>query len=234
MHPALARYQTPHADDESELIKQHAGLLDRCARMMATRTGAWSYYDDLWTAGALGLVDAWRRFDAKKNTKFKTFAEHRIRGAMLDELRRMDHLPRRLRARTDALEKKKAELSQQLGRAPDKSELVEAMDIDYEEIDALEGLQRPMLPVENAWDLADEETTVDGNLLKQQRVNALTDAIAELPERMQMVLALRYTEGLTQKEIAGLLEVSEPRISQIHSEAVAKLRDILGTDDLFG
>src|SRR5688500_10775573 len=102
MHRAIANYATG-SQDEGQVIRKYSGIIDRLARRFVMRTGLSSAYDDLWSAGALGLVEAVRRFDGSKGASFETFAEHRVRGAMLDELRRLDHLPRRLRNRTDDL-----------------------------------------------------------------------------------------------------------------------------------
>jgi len=108
-HRALSRYKEK-VDDGSELIKQYAKLIDRCARAISMKIGTWNLHDDLWSAGAVGLMDAARRYDKDKDVKFESFVEHRIKGAMLDELRRMDHLPRRLRAKIVALQKASAKL----------------------------------------------------------------------------------------------------------------------------
>src|SRR5512134_1528442 len=124
---AYARYGAPSADPDRELLARHAALLERCARRLAARTGGAVQPDDLWSAGALGLLEAARRFDAARDVRFETFAEHRIRGAMLDEMRRMDHLPRRLRAETERVDRERARLAQQLGREPGADELAEAL-----------------------------------------------------------------------------------------------------------
>ena len=107
MHRALATYASGGGNEADELIQRYSALIDRVARRIAMRTGLQSAFDDLWSAGALGLLEAARRFDGGRGVTFETFVEHRIRGAMLDELRRMDHLPRRLRSRTDDLQKPK-------------------------------------------------------------------------------------------------------------------------------
>src|SRR4051812_29662637 len=112
MHRAVNNYATKAANDEAtEALQKYGGLIDRLARRLVSRTGQQSAYDDLWSAGALGLLEAMRRFDATKGASFETFAEHRVRGSMLDELRRQDHLPRRLRNRTDEMQKAKNMLS---------------------------------------------------------------------------------------------------------------------------
>src|SRR6201984_2589362 len=126
---ALATYasKTTEAD---ELIQRYGTLIDRVARRIALRIGLRSAFDDLWSAGALGLLEAAGRFDAGRGVSFETFVEHRIRGAMLDELRRMDHLPRRLRTRAEDLKKAKHKLSGRLGREATMDEIAVEMNVD--------------------------------------------------------------------------------------------------------
>ncbi len=120
------------------------------ARRIAARTGLRSAFDDLWSAGALGLLEAAPRFDAARGVSFETFVEHRIRGAMLDELRKMDHLPRRLRSRTDDVQKVKQKLAGQLGREATTEEVAQAMNVDLEELSGLEALLEPHVPLDKA------------------------------------------------------------------------------------
>jgi RNA polymerase sigma factor for flagellar operon FliA len=221
---AYARYG--QADPEAELLRKHAGLLDRCARRLAARSGHVVQADDLWSAGAMGLLEAARRFDPGQGARFETFAEHRIRGAMLDEMRRMDHLPRRLRADTDKVEVGRAKLSQALGRDPTADELAEALGAPVEDVAELLQLLQPAMPIE-------EETASSGHapadelLDRAHRSTRLADAIAKLPERLQILLALYYEEELTYREIAKILGVSEPRVCQLHSDAAKRLRELL-------
>jgi RNA polymerase sigma factor FliA len=226
MHRAAARYVAA-GDSDGALIARHAQLIDRAARRLAGRTGGAVSPDDLWSAGALGLIDAARRFDAERDVRFETYAEHRIRGAMLDEMRRMDHLPRRLRAQAERVERARARLSQKLQREPTVEELSSEVGLGPEELGAtlalaephafqLEGLPAPTVP-------CDEEAS------RREMVRALGGAVEGLPERLQLVLSLHYVEGLTYREIAKILGVSEPRICQIHGEAVAMLRVALGS-----
>src|SRR3954453_9225492 len=130
---ALATYAstTGEADD---LIHRYGPLIDRTARRIVMRTGLASAFDDLWSAGALGLLEAAGRFDVARGVTFETFVEHRIRGAMMDELRRMDHLPRRLRSRTDDLQKARKKLQTQHGREVTTEELAAELKLDMEEV----------------------------------------------------------------------------------------------------
>jgi RNA polymerase sigma factor for flagellar operon FliA len=230
MHRALATYSTSATGTEAdELIQKYATVIDRIVRRIVMRTGLQSAFDDLWSAGALGLLEAARRFDASRGVTFETFVEHRVRGAMLDELRRMDHLPRRLRSRTDDLQKAKKKLQGQLGRDASTEELAAEMKVDLEEVGGIEALLEPHVPLDR-WVQSSEtgEPDIEERLSRSQTVAALEGAIRTLPERLQTVLGLHYLEGLTYREIAKMLDISEPRVCQLHSDGLRKLRMTLG------
>jgi len=229
MHRALATYASGGGNEADDLIQRYSALIDRVARRIAMRTGLQSAFDDLWSAGALGLLEAARRFDAGRGVTFETFVEHRIRGAMLDELRRMDHLPRRLRTRTDDLQKAKKKLQGQLGRDASVDELAGELKMDLEEVAGIEALMEPHVSLDRAGaiPLADEAPNIEDRLARTQVAEALTREIRNLPERLQTVLGLHYLEGLTYREIAKMLDVSEPRVCQLHADGLKKLRAAL-------
>jgi RNA polymerase sigma factor for flagellar operon FliA len=225
MHRAVNNYATKAANDEAtEALQKYGGLIDRLARRLVSRTGQQSAYDDLWSAGALGLLEAMRRFDATKGASFETFAEHRVRGSMLDELRRQDHLPRRLRNRTDEMQKAKNMLSAKLGREATVEEVAEELDADLDEVSGVHALMEPHVPLDSVMAQLASEDTVHDPLVRKQNAQRLTRAIEKIPERLQLVLSLHYVEGLTYKEIAGMLDVSEPRVCQLHADAITKVR----------
>lgn len=211
---------------ENELIQRHAMLIDRCARRLAKKTGSASSYDDFWSAGAVGLLEAARRFDPAAQASFETFAEHRLRGAMLDELRRQDHLPRRLRADTEKVRRTRGRLQDKLGREPTEAELVRATGFEVEELAALAGLSAPLgqMPMF----LATDEVAPDEQLSRARLIRRLGLAVEKLPERLKLVASLHYVEGLTYREIGQVLKVSEPRVCQLHREIVTRLREQLG------
>jgi RNA polymerase sigma factor for flagellar operon FliA len=219
MHRAAARYA---ADDDSALVARFAGTIDRLARRIAGRTGGAVAPEDLWSAGAMGLLEAARRFDASRDVRFESFAEHRIRGAMVDELRRIDHLPRRLREQADKVERTQARLRQELSREPTADELSGEAGVGSEELASLVSVAQPHVQVDET--LHAPVVPSDEQVERAQQARALTAAVAALPERLQLVLSLHYVEGLTYREIAKILDVSEPRVCQIHGEAIAKLR----------
>src|SRR3569623_1294001 len=233
MHRALATYSSASAGNEAdELIQKYSSVIDRIVRRIVMRTGSQSAFDDLWAAGALGLMEASRRFDPSRGVTFETFVEHRIRGAMLDELRRMDHLPPRLRSRTDDVQKARKQLSGQQGRDASPEEEAAELMLDMEEVGAVEALMEPHIPLDR-WAQSvttDEEAGSEDRLSRSQMVSALEGAIRTLPERLQTVLGLHYLEGLTYREIAKMLDVSEPRVCQLHSDGLRKLRAVLGVE----
>ncbi|MEW6433313.1 MAG: FliA/WhiG family RNA polymerase sigma factor [Myxococcota bacterium] len=225
MHRAEARYSLPSSD--SELVRRYGPLIERVGRRLAARVGLGHLVDELWSTGALGLLEAARRFEPGRGVRFETFAEHRIRGAMLDELRKMDHLPRRLRADTERVDRGRAALTGQLGREPSADELAQHLGMPIDALAELEQLRQPLLPLVDALAVAGGAEGADARVERTQAVQQLTAAISTLDERLQRVLALYYVEELTFREIAGLLEVSEGRVCQLHGEAVKRLRAAL-------
>ena len=230
MHRAIASYATggpTGALDDATVLEQYGSMVERMARRLISRTGLRSAYDDLWSAGAIGLIEAGRRFDSSRGASFATFAEHRVRGAMLDELRRLDHLPRRLRNRTDDLVKTRKKLAGNLGREATVEEVASELGVDVEEASDMAALLEPPLPLESILPtLAGGEAT-DAAVLRAEAVRRLTEAVEQLPERLRMVLSLHYIEDLTYREIAEMLHVSEPRVCQLHGDALAQLRKLL-------
>lgn len=208
----------------SRLIQQYSGLIQRVTRQLTARLGLHRDMDESWSAGALGLLEAARRFDPTRPVKFESFAEHRIRGAILDELRRMDHLPRRLRTRTSNLARAKQDLEHGLGREATAEELAEAVGMDLAELGAIQQLAQPHLQLTADLVRGAPEPGPEEEASNRQLIEALTSAISTLTPRLQTLLSLHYVEDLTYREIGEVLGVSEPRVSQLHSEAIRKLR----------
>jgi RNA polymerase sigma factor FliA len=226
MHRAHAQYGHV-AGTDAEILARHGAMIDRCARRLSARSGHTVSPDDLWSAGAMGLLEAARRYDTAHDVRFESFAEHRIRGAMLDEMRRMDHLPRRLRADVERVEQARSRLAQQLGRDPETDEVAAAVAGDPQDVAELLQLLSPHLQV-NEEVAASAEAAADEVLARGEAARRLAREVAGLPERLQVLLALYYDEDLTYREIARILGVSEPRVCQLHSEAVKRLRAGLG------
>ncbi|MFL5261980.1 MAG: sigma-70 family RNA polymerase sigma factor [Anaeromyxobacteraceae bacterium] len=223
-HRAHTRYAA-EPESDAALVARHATLIDRAARRVAGRTGGAVAPDDLWSAGAMGLLEAARRFDGARDVRFETFAEHRIRGAMLDELRRIDHLPRRLRTQADEIGRARVKLTQALQREPTTDEVAAEVQLPLDELGAIEGVVQPHVGFLDV--LESPAAAADEQVGRAQAVAALTRAVATLSDRLQLVLSLHYVEGLTYREIAKILEVSEPRVCQLHGEAVGALRKVM-------
>lgn len=228
MHRAQAVYASAQGSDAS-VIQRFSHLIDRNVRRIVRRLPSESVYDDLWSVGALGLLEAAERFDAQRGVRFESFADHRIRGAMLDELRRMDTLPRRLRDRTDTVAQKRRALTQALGRPCTDDEVAEGLGIPAEELAELDAVAQPTVPMgdSGALELASSEPDAFSQVTQRQSSERVAGAVSQLTERLQLVLSLYYVEELTLKEIARMLEVSEPRVCQLHKEAVTKLKGLL-------
>jgi RNA polymerase sigma factor for flagellar operon FliA len=196
--------------------------------------------DELVSAGTLGLIEAAANFDASRGLSFATFATPRIRGAILDELRRLDHVPRSIRRRSRALTSASDALTSELGTLPDATQLAERLGVDRVTVWrwTSEGEGAHMISLNSAWNGADdsetpEETTpaatfdIDEALTREQEVTALREAILALGARERTVLALYYYEEMRLNQIAELLGVTESRVSQIRSRALSHLREHL-------
>jgi RNA polymerase sigma factor for flagellar operon FliA len=235
MHRAALSYTAERAVmTDDQVVRTWSALIDRVARRISARTANTIAPGDLWSAGALGLIEAYHRFDPARAVKFESFAEHRIRGAMIDELREMDHLPRRLRADADRVRKARHQLASRLGRDPTTEELGAHLGMSWEDVETLESLGQPVMPLQADAPLPSGEQPQDEQIDHLARVQFVTRAIEKLPPRLQLVLSLHYVEGLTYKEIGEALEVSEARICQIHGEAIKKVRVVLAEEGVEG
>jgi RNA polymerase sigma factor for flagellar operon FliA len=193
--------------------------------------------DDLISAGVVGLIDAFNKFDHTKKVQFKSYAQFRIRGAILDTLRSLDWSPRDLRRKGRSVQEAIQTLTQILHRAPSEQEIANQLRVslaEYQELlGDLKGLEIGSLQAERNEDSGEEELAyVAGSpdesplfrCLQGEMKQRLIDAVDHLPERERMVLSLYYYEELTMKEIGLTLGVVESRVSQIHSSAVLHLR----------
>ena len=235
-----AATQTLTAAERDALLLEHMTTVRFVARRIHEKLPQHVELDDLISAGIVGLIDAFGKFDRTKQVQFKSYAQFRIRGAILDSLRTLDWSPRELRRKGRAIEEAMHLLTQKLGRAPSDSEIAESMDISlaqYQQLlGELKGLEIGSLNLERNEDSGDEELAyVPGSpsdeplfrCLQGEMKQHLADAIEALPERERMVLTLYYYEELTMKEIGQVLGVVESRVSQIHSSAVLRLRTAL-------
>ena len=196
--------------------------------------------DDLINAGVIGLIEAYSNFEASKGVKFETYASLRVRGSILDELRGMDWVPRSTRARSREVERTISKLEGELGRSPTEAELADELDVsmdDYYRImddvssAALLSLdemafgddddkQGPLLDTLSA----QNQPSAEANMERMEMRNLLADSLGQVSEQERLVVALYYYEQLTLKEIGQVLELSESRVSQLHTKAVLGLR----------
>lgn len=224
------------------MLMEHLPTVRYLARRIHERLPQHVELDDLVSAGVVGLIDAFSKFDHNKKVQFKSYAQFRIRGAILDSLRTLDWSPRELRRKGRAVEEALRAVTQRLGRAPLEQEIAAEMELSLGEYQALlgdlKGLEIGSLHMERSEDSGDEELAyIPGSpeedplfrCLKGEMKQRLADAIDELPEKERLVLTLYYYEELTMKEIGLTLGVVESRVSQIHSSAVLRLRVALAS-----
>ena len=231
--------QNPHIENRTQLIHDHLYLVDIIARRMVTQVPAFMNRDDIKSAGMLGLLDAANKFDAAKNILFKTFAEYRIRGAILDEMRKLDWFSRSLRDKQNRISRTISDLELQLGRDPEDHEVAQAMDISLEEYRSIlvEVSHLGCVSLNETLDhseegrsfldsLCDERPQISpgARIEEQQLTKAIAHVLGQLSEKERLVISLYYYEELTQKEIAEAMELSEGRVSQLHSQALIKLK----------
>lgn len=226
---------TEASRDKEDLVLQHWDLVKYTALRVISRLPNSVQFDDLFNAGVIGLMDAIDRFDRSLGIQFETYAKIRIRGAILDEIRAMDWIPRSLRQKSNELEKTLVALEQKLGRPPGDEELAAELGISMEEYYKLldESKSISLLP-EDVYEILKENncchclSTESEDLFQQTYQQELRqhlgEAIAALPRKEQTVLSLYYYEELTMKEIGAIMGYTESRISQIHTKTVLKLR----------
>ena len=212
-----------------KVVLEHVAQVRRVARRVARSTGGAIEADDLFSVGVIGLIQAHESYDSTGGRPFHVYAEYRIRGSMLDEMRRLDPMSQPMRKKARMLDKAINKLSHTLSRAPTEEELAAQLDL------SLEDLQLLRREVQQHRFVAYEDTRIDDLRLNITQAGlggpgaklALTDAISKLDARLQQVLALYYFHDLSLKEIGKVLEVTEARVCQLHKQAVAEMRKIL-------
>ena len=231
-------YGPPGAVEREKMVESHLTLVDFLVERMMTQVPAFVNRDDIRSAALMGLMDASNRFDPRRGVLFKTFAERRIRGAVFDEVRRMDWFSRTLREKQSRLSKATEALAKRLGRAPEDPELAVELDMSLDNFRELQlqisqlgyvSLHESMDGEESGKTFIDNlEDTKQATVQERMEANELTGELAgyldQLSEKERLVVALIYYEELSQKEISEVLELSEGRISQLHSQALGKLK----------
>jgi RNA polymerase sigma factor for flagellar operon FliA len=234
------RYAPPVGDlaaGQEQVLLEHLPIVRYLARRIHERLPQHVDLEDLVSAGVVGLMDAFAKFDPEKKVQFRSYAQFRIRGAILDSLRTLDWSPRELRRKGRAIEEVIGLLTGRLGRAPSETEIAEELKLSLQEYQSLlgelKGLEIGTLNTERNEDSGEEELAyVAGRpdedplfcCLRGELKEKLAEAIERLPERERLVMTLYYYEELTMREIGLALGVVESRVSQIHSSAVVHLR----------
>ncbi|MBT3067558.1 RNA polymerase sigma factor FliA [Rhodoferax sp. U11-2br] len=224
--------------DRNALIRQYQPLVRKLAHHMMAKLPANVQVDDLIQVGLIGLSEALTRFEATQGVQFETFATQRIRGAMLDELRENDWVSRGTRKSQKDIEESLRRLEHRLGRSPLESEIAADLGMSLSDYQSLLGKVKgtQLVYLEDMNHSSDDEdsfldrhmgdTEADPlNMLRNQRLReALVAAIKNLPEREQYIMSMYYEQDMNLKEIAAVLDVTESRICQLHSQSIARLR----------
>ena len=228
------------AENREEVIIRYSPMIKYVANRIAMRLPPHIEVDDLISVGVLGLMDAISKYDSSRGAKFKTYAEFRVRGAILDELRAMDWVPRSIRQKASSVDKVVQSLQVKLSRSPEDQEVAKEMGISLEQFHNTlnETKSIPVFSLDDlgiAKDSGEQQSLLDclagkadADPQTQIRLIELKEIIAKaidtLPEKERLMVSLYYYEELTMKEIGAVLEITESRVSQIHSKAVYRLR----------
>jgi RNA polymerase sigma factor for flagellar operon FliA len=231
--------------DEDE-VRTYLPLVRQVVQRMLPRKPAEVAAEDLISWGTVGLLDAMRKYDCKREAAFPTYAQYRIRGSILDYLRRCDWLPRSARQKSHDIEDATTRLENRLGRTPGADEIAAEMSMtldQYARTVATVGTS-PMIPAgdvafgRNDEGYASEDVVPDGGdtgpmrkVLRKERIEILAKSIEQLPDKERIVVSFYYFEGLTMREMADALHLTEGRISQLHSQAMARLKALLSDDE---
>lgn len=221
-----------------KLIQEYGPKIKYMAYRLSYRLSPDIDIDDLMSAGIIGLMDAMDKYDPGKETLFKTYAEFRIRGAMLDEIRAMDWVPRSVKEKSGLLYKSILELEKRLGRPPAEEEIASHLNMSIAEYQdfltqahasAMISIEDLGVNLDNDRDVFEYIGATEGRdplslLLKKDTKKSLVGAIEKLPEKERKVISMYYYNELTMKEIGTALEVTESRVSQLHTQAMLRLK----------
>ena len=224
----IAEYATYSMQQGGDLVSLHLPLVKRIANHLAVKLPPHIEIDDLIQVGLIGLLKAKEDYQADSGATFSTYATIRIRGAMMDELRARDWLPRSVQKNLGRVSTAMRGAEQRLGRAPTDGEVASELGVslnEYQEILGDVSFAR-LTPVEDI-DTVAGDMEPDREVTESLRATALSDAIKELPEKEQLMMSMYYVDNLNLKEIGLVLEVSESRVSQIHGQAIARLKSKL-------
>lgn len=229
------------ANLKEQIVLEHAPLIRYIVNRIAVRLPSHIDLDDLHNTGVIGLMDAIEKYDPEKNCKFKTYAEFRIKGAILDQLRSLDWVPRSVRQKSRRLERAYGEVEQRLGRSASEEEVADSLGLQIDKFHELMNQVRGISLVnleeirgtgpegdrtgsfaDVIEDVHSENPFASLKLMEMKEV--IGDTIATLPEKERLVVSLYYYEDLNMKEIGSILGITESRVCQIHTKAVLRLR----------
>lgn len=220
----------------NELVLKYTWLVRSIVRRVSSVSGGYTEAEDLMSYGIIGLIKAVEKFDPEKGVTFETFATYRIRGEIIDYMRRNDWVPRNVRKKSFELEETENTLSNELGRAPTPAELAQRLGITCEElgrmisemerfnVTSFEELIYDTVKVDSDFPSFD---TPEGALQEQELLDVLAKILDGLPERERLIITLYYYEELTLKEISDIIGVSESRVSQVHSRAIGRMKTMM-------
>ena len=229
----------PDQATRDSLLTEHLGLVHHVARQLSRRLSAEHDFDELVSAGTIGLMNAVDSFDESRGLAFSTFAAPRIRGAILDELRRQDHVPRSIRRKSRDIAAARDHLSRRDGYSPSDQEMAAYLEVDlrtywrwqsdvegafFVPLDQpfMEDDRRSASPLQSMPGMTGE--MIEDDINRQEEVEVLREALLDLKEQERIVLSLYYFEELKLHQIAAILKLTESRVSQIRTKAIGKLR----------
>ncbi|MFQ5481263.1 MAG: FliA/WhiG family RNA polymerase sigma factor [Nitrospinaceae bacterium] len=232
-------------ENSEQIIKEYAPMIKYVANRIALRLPPHIEVDDLISVGVLGLIDAIEKYDPSRGAKFKTYAEFRVRGSILDELRSLDWVPRSVRQKASEMDQASQRLQGKLGRPPEDEELAEELGVSLDTLFSSlnETRSMPMLSLDDlgiSKESGEQQSLLDclagksdadphNQLRLTELKQIIARAIESLPEKERLMISLYYYEELTMREIGEVLGITESRVSQIHSKAVFRLRNKLRT-----
>ncbi len=232
--------ESKNPEIREHFIRQYAPLVKYVAGKVSMGKPGSIEFDDLVGFGVFGLIDAIEKYDPAKNVKFKTYAVTRIRGAIYDELRSIDWVPRSIRQKAKEIETAINKIESETGRVAEDHEVAEALNVDirefYSTLTKISGTT--MISLSDPWYLGDDNDKItvldtiecsddygpDKSVEREEIKNLIVKAINELPDKEKKVLVLYYYEDLTLKEIGEVLDVTESRVSQLHTKAIIRLK----------
>ena len=212
-------------------LKQHSPLVRKIAMQVASRLPRSVQLEDLIQEGMLGLLDAINRYEPKPGASFETYAKSRIRGSIYDSLREEDIIPRHVRDRLTQIERTAEELRQTLGRPAEDQEIASHLGISIEDYFAVLDSSVSITVVDDELPDVEDESADQVRALQQKQLTSRIEAkLRDLPERERMVLALHYQQDLSFREVAYVLDLTPGRISQLHTQALVRLRGMLASE----